>query len=233
MPGYNHYSWCTCGWCVKYGSSRYEAADGQSQISLQTFFDKYSARRFLNEHGALRSTTACFVNPNARCPVCKEPVYYYQNAAGSRVFFDELGPPWPKHPCTDNSQSRASDGTYTAPTRRARGLTLELLEAARKLAEEDLSPGQPDDTSDTWILAEVIRVNRSGWRNDVLAEYVGSADRMRATFEFDSADEVLKPGDIFSIKGAVISVFDLTAMKPKRYNIRSIKIRTDDDADEI
>ena len=37
---------------------------------------------------------------NAKCPVCLQPVYYYQNRHGSKVFFDGLGHPWPKHPCT-------------------------------------------------------------------------------------------------------------------------------------
>ena len=47
-------------------------------------------------------TYPSYVNPNARCPVCGESVYFYQSPNGGRVFFDELGPPWPKHPCTDN-----------------------------------------------------------------------------------------------------------------------------------
>jgi hypothetical protein len=29
-------------------------------------------------------------------------VYFYRSPSGGRVFFDDLGPPWPKHPCTDN-----------------------------------------------------------------------------------------------------------------------------------
>jgi hypothetical protein len=29
-------------------------------------------------------------------------VFFYQSSDGGRVFFDDLGPPWPKHPCTDN-----------------------------------------------------------------------------------------------------------------------------------
>jgi hypothetical protein len=33
-------------------------------------------------------------------------VFYYWNQYGSSVYFDELGPPWPKHPCTDNSTRR-------------------------------------------------------------------------------------------------------------------------------
>lgn len=47
-------------------------------------------------------TYLSYVNPNARCPVCGASVYFYQSPYGGRVFFDELGPPWPKHPCTDN-----------------------------------------------------------------------------------------------------------------------------------
>jgi len=43
-----------------------------------------------------------YVNPNAICPVCGEDVYYIEFWNGGRVFFDELGPPWPKHLCTDN-----------------------------------------------------------------------------------------------------------------------------------
>jgi hypothetical protein len=53
--------------------------------------------------------------PNATCPVCGKSVFYYQNEHGSKVFFDALGPPWPKHPCTDNSPHKKKinkDYTY-------------------------------------------------------------------------------------------------------------------------
>ena len=43
-----------------------------------------------------------FVNPHATCPVCGAEVFYYEAPNGGRVYFDALGPPWPKHPCTDN-----------------------------------------------------------------------------------------------------------------------------------
>lgn len=48
-----------------------------------------------------------FVKPNSRCPVCGEIVFFYQAPSGGRVFFDNLGPPWPKHPCTDNNRDHA------------------------------------------------------------------------------------------------------------------------------
>lgn len=45
-----------------------------------------------------------FTVPNAQCPVCGDLVFYYEHASGSKVYFEELGPPWTKHPCTDNPQ---------------------------------------------------------------------------------------------------------------------------------
>src|ERR1700730_19296687 len=76
-----------------------------------------------------RSISGCYVNPNAKCPVCDAAVYFYANEHGSRVFFDHLGPPWPKHPCTDNPREPAA-ASQTSPTRRTRGMTQELITAA-------------------------------------------------------------------------------------------------------
>jgi hypothetical protein len=65
-------------------------------------------------------TFESFTNPNASCPECGERVFFYQSPYGGRVYFDELGPPWPKHPCTDQSYRHASATgsalrTITAP----------------------------------------------------------------------------------------------------------------------
>src|SRR5215510_2979745 len=98
MPGHNHYPWCMCGWCYK------RKSNGYAPRIVTVDFDKSYAMRILREHGVDRSWTACFVNPNASCPVCFAKVYFYQNQYGSRVFFDDLGWPWPKHPCTDNGR---------------------------------------------------------------------------------------------------------------------------------
>lgn len=54
-----------------------------------------------------------FVNPNARCPVCEKSVFYYESEHGGKVWFDELGPPWPKHPCmASRSASISSYGEF-------------------------------------------------------------------------------------------------------------------------
>jgi hypothetical protein len=52
---------------------------------------------------AVRWTYETFSNPNATCPVSGVSVFFYQSPYGGRVFFDDLGSPWPKHPCTDDS----------------------------------------------------------------------------------------------------------------------------------
>jgi len=44
-----------------------------------------------------------YIAPNAKCPVCGQSVFFYQNSFGSKVYFEDLGPPWLKHPCTDRS----------------------------------------------------------------------------------------------------------------------------------
>jgi hypothetical protein len=56
-----------------------------------------------NEHPC--GMRASYVNPNASCPVCGARVFFYESEYGGRVFFDRLGMPWPKHPCTDTSIS--------------------------------------------------------------------------------------------------------------------------------
>lgn len=60
------------------------------------------------ESNVMRTLRASWVDPNARCPVCGAGVYFYESPDGGRVYFDELGPPWPKHQCTDHLQSGGS-----------------------------------------------------------------------------------------------------------------------------
>ncbi len=52
------------------------------------------------------SQSSSHTTPNARCPVCSTKVFFYRSPDGGAVFFDDLGPPWPKHPCTSDSAHR-------------------------------------------------------------------------------------------------------------------------------
>lgn len=45
-----------------------------------------------------------------RCPSCGDSVFFFQCDCESKVFFDELGPPWPIHDC-DSSWARSRPRT--------------------------------------------------------------------------------------------------------------------------
>lgn len=83
---WNHPPECSCGW------------GGVGHLGKRTSTsDPNVWGRFLQFTGI-----SSFTIPNAKCPVCGDAVFFYQSSNGGRVFFDELGPPWPKHGCTDN-----------------------------------------------------------------------------------------------------------------------------------
>jgi hypothetical protein len=91
---WNHPPWCDCGWGGDTG--------GSGGLSAWTVPPTPTSADGLLWSAGRRQAYESFINPNAHCPVCGVPVYFYQSPYGGRVFFDELGPPWPKHPCTDN-----------------------------------------------------------------------------------------------------------------------------------
>jgi hypothetical protein len=84
--------------------------------------------------GWFRSLEA-FNDPNALCPVCGATVFYYQNSSGSRVFFDDLGWPWPKHPCTDNPAAQSGKVRRPVAKRRLGKLITATKTNLYKLAE--------------------------------------------------------------------------------------------------
>ncbi len=88
---WNHSSYCTCGW----GGAGHLGRPARNVHANHAMWP--SGIPPIN--GSISSVTI----PNARCPVCGELVFYYCNEYGSSVFFDELGPPWPKHPCTNRA----------------------------------------------------------------------------------------------------------------------------------
>lgn len=49
-----------------------------------------------------------YTNPNAHCPRCGALVFFYRSPEGGSVYFDDLGPPWPKHPCMDTGERSLS-----------------------------------------------------------------------------------------------------------------------------
>lgn len=97
---WNHGVGCDCGW----------GGDGWPGGSKAR---RYITAREIRPYRGSHQSHSSYVNPNASCPVCGARVFFYQSPYGGRVFFEELGPPWHKHPCTDKGGSRNAGFTGT------------------------------------------------------------------------------------------------------------------------
>jgi hypothetical protein len=205
MTGYNHYPDCSCGWCINHGRTRINRAE------LKASYRVHEAESFLKKNGA-RSIAGCYVNPNARCPVCGAAVFFYANTSGSRVYFDDLGPPWQKHPCTDNPRKPIGEHpAFTGgPVRRAAGITQELVEAARTAGAFHASP----DKGGRWHLLVVVAVERRGKSNRLLTEHLATDDAQRVWISCVSDEPTFEVGDFLSRQGKRFSFFHRGAMSP-------------------
>lgn len=100
---HNHPSGCNCGWGgVWYGGG------GGGDFATWLFNKPKPVRKTGLQTATMLPLAGGLTKPNSTCPVCGTPVYYYESEYGGRVFFDELGPPWPKHPCTSHEPDRSS-----------------------------------------------------------------------------------------------------------------------------
>lgn len=87
----NHRWNCGCG----FGG---EGRLGKRVLSIPPVPDLFSVPRLRRR----------YTKGNARCPVCSASVFFFKLENNGRVYFDEIGPPWPKHPCTDRHDAPGS-----------------------------------------------------------------------------------------------------------------------------
>jgi hypothetical protein len=218
MPGYNHYPWCPCGWCYKHGWNFY------SPRTTMEDFDRSFAERRLKETGAIRSWTACFVNPNAWCPECGAKVFFYQNQYGSRVYFDELGWPWPRHPCTDSS-TRTNSTRENAPqpiSQRARGAIIEILEAASVTGFDPNAEFRSKFGRPPWDLMIVDKVVRLGFENVMRVKSLSPSVDKPLFVSFTSAKTIPCAGDYISLDDDTIAILDKDSFELKKYQARTV-----------
>lgn len=114
----NHPPGCNCGWGQGWQSGGYGSSGGRSSFfweelnaSRATSSSSYSSAPAPVVSTSHKNTNTNvlggpWVAPNSTCPVCGQCVYFYKLENGGQVYFDELGPPWPKHVCTDNVEHR-------------------------------------------------------------------------------------------------------------------------------
>ena len=85
MTGYNHYPWCSCGWCNGGGGGGYSLSVHRTKAQI----DRSEFEKACNE--AKTHMTVCWW--------CGDTVYYHTNGYNDHVLFDNLGWPWPVHQC--------------------------------------------------------------------------------------------------------------------------------------
>lgn len=116
--------------------------------------------------------------PNARCPRCGQPVWFYRNPNGGCAYFDELGVPWPKHPCMD---------TRSMEDRAARWQARAVYREEYELNDRDSELEEVQDAYQHWQEARDELFQRS-------------VERIVAEREKDAAfQQVLTPGDTSSV----------------------------------
>jgi len=165
-------------------------------------------RALLRNYGAYGRPIARFLKPNALCPVCGEQVFYYQNEHGSRVFFDDLWPDWPKHPCTDSSARGGADhkprvAFSTRPLMRERKEQLAILEAARSL-------GDATELPHGWGVYSIRKRIRIGRFDLVIADDMSGARTV--FFRAKAPRHLLAANRVIGIRRSRLSVFDDQAM---------------------
>ena len=166
-----------------------------------------------------KGRTACFINRNAYCPVCGSPVYYYQNVAGSRVFFDELGPPWPKHPCTDRG-SKVRVLSVEPTLKSLSDKNASFTEASEAGVDIDTFFARKFGQS-PWRLMRVVKSFRNAKINLIAAESLD--DARRVYFQFETRVRFLQDGDIFARKGAKVSLLNRSSLEPREIKVAIIR----------
>lgn len=127
------------------------------------------------------------------------------------MFFDDLGPPWPKHHCTDNPREPVAP--RGVPARRTRGMMQELIEAANTaglFSNKVFGRRIPTE----WTLLLVLTVDRDGDESSVRAEFLDSQSGETTQFKCRSDEPVFGPGDFINIKGKEISFVHKTVLIP-------------------
>ena len=212
--GNHHYDGCACNFCRNNG---WGYGGGSSDGGLE----RSRSLALAEKSGLQRSWAACFLSPNAKCPVCGDPVFYFQNEFGSRVFFDDIGGDWPKHACTDNRfWAEPFSGAPPRPIeRRSKKAIAEIGKVLDDLKYHKgfFSRAQLDATGD---LYEVCRVRRKGFCNYVIAAKAHFVSDELAFIAFDSSKFIPVQGSFVNFDGQNCNFFDPTLSEPKKFKAR-------------
>lgn len=214
----------------KYGYTHFVSEHDVDRFDWDRSSTNSSTKRYRHQLAALRAysgTTASFVNPNANCPVCGASVFYYQNEHGSRVFFDELGPPWPKHPCTDNAQYETGhskiDGLGpTEPVLRNAGERERIARYRRELSIDRGREFRNSYGAAPPAGAQVLKRVRAGKAALLILESL-SGEAAKTFVNCKQLPRSVREGTFVFVEKSRLSFFDSSTMQPKDVPIKRVR----------
>jgi hypothetical protein len=149
-------------------------------------------------------------------------VYYYENEHGSKVFFDEIGWPWPKHSCPDNPHNSDFEMSSKVPRGRTLESILEIARAARQIDFDPASKFRFAFGDSPWDLLSVIDLARRGFENFIKARSISPYLDEPVFITFVSAKIAPAIGDFFGFDGEEVSLLEADTLQPKRLKARLI-----------
>lgn len=189
------------------GSSYIQPSQGSTPFSISR--DTRPAFRELPSSRPQRLPRSIgWAKPNAVCPVCGAFVYFYANEHGSRVYFDEIGPPWPKHPCTDNSEQ--SSWTSQKTSRISPALYSNAVGRGKVASMPSFA------TRNAFIVRQEARYRHGTTLIHLQQLYSNSQEEVWET----PANISLEAGQLVFVEGNSLSYVDMEKVQPVRASVR-------------
>jgi hypothetical protein len=190
-----------------------------------SYFSSDYFRRQLRDCRADSSNTSQFINPNVNCPICSKPVFFYRNSHGSRVFFDELGPPWPKHCCMDfvsGFVENQKPDLEIAPVFRDQFEILEILKMVSYSGLDLENDFEVSFGTKPWV--PTIVADRFKCRTGVFFVLQNLIDSKQKIFLFQKEfSKSMVPGSIAFFKKGRLSFFEVNSFQSVEVKPRRIK----------
>jgi hypothetical protein len=216
---WNHWDGCTCGFggeghlgSGRGGWARTVIVRSSTPTIRETAWANWAT-------GHARSDLGEPLTHPTLCPVCGAEIFFHTNGNGDVVFFDELGKPWPRHPCLTTE-----DGIRAASRSPSIKAVATLVVRPRFIPlPRSLSPAEFDqEYADKLIHGVVVRMKEAvvWWARDdsvisrrlevlALGVYVRSK---RAVRVFVSKHSKVRVGDIITMHCAVRSLNGRSAL---------------------
>lgn len=182
-------------------------------------------RHELSSLGWSGSWSSRYVLPNATCPVCGAPVFFYQNEFGSKVFFDELGPPWPKHPCTDNAiqAARDTESTSAYPVAHATEAIQRIHELVGYIDDDGETSFRATYKLGPWQLCEVLKRVASDGKTYLILRLLSSGRKHTLFVRCAALPRAIAQGSVVAVFRKNLSFFDPAALLTREIQIERFR----------